>query len=143
LDVVGHEDLHRGVLPGWRGAVQGELMSPSQAVHCLVPRAVTARRTEPTGAASTVATHLPVVAWSAALTSPWEGALASSGIGDWDAAVAGGVAAPRRRRAGTGGPRPGQGWEVFGMKVAVVPDPIAGIPMVVPMGRHHWDGTTR
>ena len=33
--------------------------------------------------------------------------------------------------------------EVFGMKVAVVPDPIAGTPMVVPMGRHHWDATTR
>jgi hypothetical protein len=29
------------------------------------------------------------------------------------------------------------------MKAAVVPDPIAGTPMVVPMGRHHWDGTTR
>jgi hypothetical protein len=29
------------------------------------------------------------------------------------------------------------------MKVAVVPDPIAGTPMVVPMERHHWDGTTR
>jgi iron complex transport system ATP-binding protein len=27
--------------------------------------------------------------------------------------------------------------EVFGMKAAVVSDPIAGAPMVVPMGRHH------
>ena len=26
------------------------------------------------------------------------------------------------------------------MKVAVVPDPIAGTPVVVPMGWHHWDG---
>jgi len=29
------------------------------------------------------------------------------------------------------------------MKVAVVPDPIAGTPMVVPMGRHYRDGTRR
>ena len=35
--------------------------------------------------------------------------------------------------------------EVFGMKVAVVPDPIAGTPVspFVPMGRRHWDATTR
>jgi hypothetical protein len=100
-------------------------VSPNQAVHCLVPHAVTARRTEPTGAASTVATHLPVVAWSAALIS--RGSRHAS-------ATAGRHGRVRDR---------GQSWEVFGMKVAVAPDPIAGTPMVVPMGRHHWDGTTR
>jgi hypothetical protein len=73
----------------------------------------------PTGAASTVATHLPVVARSAALISR-------------------GVAAPRRRRAGTGGSETGDKvGKVAGMRVAVVPEPIAGTPMVV-----RRDGTT-
>jgi iron complex transport system ATP-binding protein len=33
--------------------------------------------------------------------------------------------------------------EVFGMRATVVPDPVAGTPMVVPMGRHHATSDTR
>src|SRR5262245_32377609 len=69
----------------------------------------------------------------------------------WLSREVGGAAGrpPSRGRAprdGIGGGRPPR-WlrpgdkvgEVVGMKVAVVPDPIAGTPMVVPMGRHQLE----
>ena len=65
-------------------------------------------------------------------------------LDEWPAAL---ISRGSRRALATAGghgegPRPGDKvGEVVGMKVAVVPDPIAGSPMVVPMGRHHWDGT--
>src|SRR5262245_15676651 len=79
-----------------------------------------ARRTGPPGAAATVATHLQVVARSAALIS--RGSRRASGDGG---------------RARQGPETKDKVDKVAGMRVGVVPEPIAGTPMVV-----RRDGTT-